>query len=151
MKRILSMVTLFIFATIVFSSSIFANENLSTSNRNANLQKYKNNMILKTKAGAKGIVLKETVKRVARKLRSSEMEKVAQVIESFRGKESANVLRKYSGKIANKLDYIATWEDCTGEIVQNQITELLKGLGIRSNIAFDVGYVLKLIIDWGLL
>ncbi|PHO07302.1 hypothetical protein BFT35_06715 [Thermoanaerobacterium thermosaccharolyticum] len=61
--------------------------------------------------GLKGKALKLSVKRIAGMLRSSAIDKIAEWMETYINKEAAKYLRKYSIKIANKLDELSTWED----------------------------------------
>lgn len=99
--------------------------------------------------GLKGKALKLSVKRIAGMLRSSAIDKIAEWMETYINKEAAKYLRKYSIKIANKLDELSTWEDLALQAIEDQVTGFLNGLGVPYSIAKGIGLGLKYIIDWG--
>jgi len=74
--------------------------------------------------GIKTKILKFALREAADMLRSKFFkERVIRFVEQQVGKRMANVLRTHSSKIANQLDYIATWDN----IAKNSIKQHLEG------------------------
>jgi hypothetical protein len=97
--------------------------------------------------GVKSYLVKKAVKVIAYALRKGG--DVLEYIVKWLDKDAAKALSKYSDKIANELDYIATIPDLAVNIVKEKIYYfMINELGLSGGIALQIADAIATAINW---
>lgn len=100
--------------------------------------------------GVKTRIIKESLQAIARYLRHH-IDDFIDLISDYTSTTVQNAIRKHAGKIADFLDKLCQYEELTLNWVQDQISGFLISIGIHSPTARTIGWIIRKVIEWGLL
>lgn len=80
---------------------------------------------------AKTAAIKKALRTLARMLRSGTLKDVLNWLEGNGVKHVASAVRKHANAIADHLDKLCKWEELSKRMVQDQLSGLLGGLGVK--------------------
>lgn len=88
-------------------------------------------------SGVKSAAVKAAVRRLARMLRSAELDWVLDKVKDIADARIAKLIRKHAHAIADKLDELAKWEELSLAMVRDQLTGALKTIGVAESTSRD--------------